>query len=100
MEDNIKVKERYYNNGKLRYKHQYLMGKPHGEQLYYYDNGNLEYKDQYLKGKRHGEQLIYNSNGELWFDYYYIGGKEVSKEEWIGYIKPQHQTQFLTDLYV
>lgn len=98
-ENEITFKEHYWSNGQLRYKYQYLNGKKHGEQSGYYRNGELCYKEQYLMGEKHGEQLSYH-NGELCYKEYYIKGEKVSEEEWIKYNKPEHDTQFLTDLYV
>tara|TARA_B110000858_G_C17432295_1_gene305987 strand:+ start:249 stop:560 length:312 start_codon:yes stop_codon:yes gene_type:complete len=99
-QDKITFEEEYYDNGQLRYKWQYLNYKIHGDQFDYYSNGKLNYKTQYLNDKPHGEQLRYHKNGKLWYKSYCINGKKVSEKEWIEYIKPQHDTQFLTDLYV
>lgn len=100
MKDEITFKEEYWDNSELRYKLGYLNGKQHGEQLSYWSNGKLMIKSQYLNDKQHGEQLCYHNNGKLWYKDYYINGVEVSEEEWLEYNKPQHETQFLTDLYV
>ncbi len=105
MEDKITFEEVYYdNNNNLAYKFQHLNGKRHGEQLGWNIDGKLWYKGQYLNGLKHGEQMCYEYSGNLLFDWchdYYINGKKVSKEEWLEYKTPQqHQTQFLTDMYV
>ena len=42
---------RYYSNGQLMYKLQYVNDKQHGEQLYYYENGELRTKENYISGK-------------------------------------------------
>ena len=78
MKDKIQFKEYYWNNGKLKYKHQYLNGKLHGEQLSYYNNGKLEYKNYYINGKKHGEQICYWSNGQLRHKFQFLNGKRVS----------------------
>ena len=88
-QDKITFKEGYWDNGQLKYKHQYLNGKEHGEQLAYHSNGQLHYKWQYLDGKEHGEQSIYGLNGELYYKSYYINDNYVSYEEWIKYNRNQ-----------
>jgi len=70
------------------------------DKITFQKNGKLIYKNQFLNGKQHGEQLGYDYNGQLCHKYQYINDKEVSKKEWLDYSKPQHQTQFLTDMYV
>ena len=99
-EDEIEFKEVYYSNGQLDYKHQFLRGKKHGEQLGYFSNDEIMYKHQYVNGELHGGQLGYHCNGELRYKEYYINDKRVLEKEWLEYNTPQHQTQFLTDLYV
>ena len=84
-QDKITFEEAYHENGKLWYKHQYLNGEYHGEQLYYWENGQLKYKWQCLNGDKHGEQIGYFDYGELWYKNYYINGEGVSQEEWIKY---------------
>ena len=100
MEDKIEVKEGYYNNGQLKYKYQSLNDKYHGEQLSYWDTGQLSYKHQLFNGKYHGEQLSYYGNGRLYYRDFYINDRKVSEEEWLEHNKAQHNTQFLTDMYV
>jgi antitoxin component YwqK of YwqJK toxin-antitoxin module len=46
--------ERYYANGKLRFKKNYLNGQAHGLWEEYNTNGNLMYKRNYLNGQEHG----------------------------------------------
>ncbi len=100
MKDKITFKEEYWDNGKLRYRHQLVNSKHYGEQLGYYDNGQLDYRYQLLNGKYHGESLSYLSSGKIYSKYYYINGERVSQEEWLEYNTSKHQTQFLTDMYV
>ena len=46
--------ERYYSNGNLFYKGEYINGKRHGYWESYYYNGNLCYKGSYLNGNQIG----------------------------------------------
>lgn len=41
------VKERYYSNGQLEYRYNYLNGKPHGLSEWWFNNGK-----QYIKNYR------------------------------------------------
>ena len=40
--------ERYYSNGQLMYKGNYVDGKPHGYWEEYYNNGKLNYKTYFI----------------------------------------------------
>jgi antitoxin component YwqK of YwqJK toxin-antitoxin module len=62
-------------------------GEYHGVQIRYYDDnpGQIGYKHNYINGHQHGEQIGYYSNGQLWYKVYYINGDEVSHSEWIDY---------------
>jgi antitoxin component YwqK of YwqJK toxin-antitoxin module len=64
--------ERYYSNGNLGYKGNYVDGKQHGYWESYYYNGNLAYKGNYVDGNRHGYWESYWANGNLNQIIYYI----------------------------
>jgi antitoxin component YwqK of YwqJK toxin-antitoxin module len=75
----------YWENGQIRYKHNYNNGKYHGIQIKYYSNGQIRYKKNYINGKYHGEQIGNHGTGKIWYKDYYINDKLVSQEEWIAY---------------
>jgi antitoxin component YwqK of YwqJK toxin-antitoxin module len=64
--------ERYYSNGKLWFKRNYVDGKEHGYWEWYHYNGKLAYKGNYKNGIRHGYWEYYYSNGKLNQIRYYI----------------------------
>jgi antitoxin component YwqK of YwqJK toxin-antitoxin module len=70
--------ERYWSNGKLDFKGNYVNGNRHGYFESYYDNGQLYYKGNYVNGKEHGYWESYYSNGQLDYKGFYDMGKEVS----------------------
>jgi hypothetical protein len=69
--------ERYYDNGQLMYKGNYVNGKQHGYWEKYFDNGQLCYKGNYVNGEEHGYWEEYYSNGNKFYVGYYDMGKEV-----------------------
>jgi antitoxin component YwqK of YwqJK toxin-antitoxin module len=69
--------ERYYDNGLVMYKGNYVNGKEHGSWEDYYSNGQLWFKGNYVDGERHGLWEEYYFNGELPLKDYYDMGKQV-----------------------
>jgi antitoxin component YwqK of YwqJK toxin-antitoxin module len=69
--------ERYYYNGQLICKGNYVNGKEHGYWEYYWSNGNLDSKGNYVNGKEHGYWEDYYSNGKLRYKGYYDMGNKV-----------------------
>ncbi len=69
--------ERYYNNGNLMYKGNYVDGNRHGYWEGYYENGKLKYKGNYVDGKEHGYWESYYYNGNLYYKGFYDMGEEV-----------------------
>ena len=70
--------ERYWSNGKLTYKGNYVNGNRHGYWESYFSDGQLNYKGNYVNGKPHGYWDSYWDNGELDYKGFYDMGKEVS----------------------
>jgi antitoxin component YwqK of YwqJK toxin-antitoxin module len=65
--------ERYYTNGQLYYKGNFVDGIKHGYwEYYYYSNGQLYSKGNYVNGKLHGYWEYYHDNGKLNSKIYYI----------------------------
>jgi antitoxin component YwqK of YwqJK toxin-antitoxin module len=60
----------------------------HGIQIGYY-NDQIHYKHNYINGKQHGEQILYYENDQIrykhYYKKYYINGSEVSQEEYLAY---------------
>ena len=54
-EEKNSIEKEYYDNGKLKYKGQFLEGKKNGKCVEYYDNGNIEFEGEYQEGKRNGK---------------------------------------------
>jgi antitoxin component YwqK of YwqJK toxin-antitoxin module len=50
-------------------------GQAHGHWEKYYPNGKLDYKGNYINGKRYGYWERYYSHGDLCFKRNYINGK-------------------------
>ena len=69
--------ERYYDNGKLSYKGNYVDGKEHGYWEVYHSNGNLWSKGNYVDGIRHGYWEYYYSSGNLYSKGFYDMGNKV-----------------------
>jgi antitoxin component YwqK of YwqJK toxin-antitoxin module len=67
--------ERYYGNGRLWYKGNYVDGREHGYWEVYFDNGRLDYKGNYLNGKKHGYWEDYYDNGQLAYKGNYVNGE-------------------------
>jgi antitoxin component YwqK of YwqJK toxin-antitoxin module len=66
--------EKYYGDGKLSYKGEWVNGKEHGYWESYYDNGKLSYKGNYVNGKKDGYWESYFSNGQLYYKGNYVNG--------------------------
>lgn len=45
---------------------------PHGKWIYYYSNGQLRFKANYINGKPIGYFMTYSNNGRLDFKEYHI----------------------------
>ena len=73
-----KYKE-YFDNGKLKFEGEYLLGERHGKGKEY-KNGKLRFEGEYLNGKRNGKGKEYNDKGELIFEGEYQNGE---KKNWI-----------------
>ena len=60
MNKNIKRKgKEYYDNGKLKYKGEYLNGEKEGKgKEYYWNNGKLIFEGEYSNGKRNGKGIL------------------------------------------
>jgi antitoxin component YwqK of YwqJK toxin-antitoxin module len=52
-------------------------GERHGYWERYYDNGQLSYKGNYVNGNKHGYWEIYFDNGNLYYKGYYDMGEKV-----------------------
>jgi len=50
-------------------------GKLHGEELRYYENGQLWSKYNYVNGELHGEEVWYHEYGQLKYKGNYVNGK-------------------------
>jgi hypothetical protein len=68
--------ERYFSNGKLSCKGDYVDGNRQGLWEYYYDNGKLASKGDYVDGKEHGLWEYYY-DGELCYKGFYDQGNQV-----------------------
>jgi len=64
----------WYDNGKLRYDHNYEMGKFKGVQKNYFDDGKLEIEANYKEGELHGLYKAFYNNGQIKKDAYYQNG--------------------------
>jgi antitoxin component YwqK of YwqJK toxin-antitoxin module len=76
---------RYYETGQIMYKYNYINGYQHGEKIGYYSNGEIMYKQNYINDQYHGEQIGYYKNGQIDYIDYCINGDQVSKEEYLAY---------------
>ena len=63
----IGIWEKYYNNGKLYFKCNYINGILNGEYIQYYNNGQINYKTYYINGKDDGYYEKYYNNGKIVF---------------------------------
>ena len=71
------VWEDYFDNGKLRYRRNFVNGKKQGAWEHYYGNGQLLYRANFVDGKKHGVRESYYYNGELCHRTEYNMGEEV-----------------------
>ena len=55
----------YYESGEVKYKVNYVDGKPQGEAIGYYKSGEVKHKVNYVDGKPQGEPKLYTKNGEI-----------------------------------
>jgi antitoxin component YwqK of YwqJK toxin-antitoxin module len=69
--------EDYYSNGNLAFKGNYVDGKEHGYWESYWYNGKIRYKGTYVDGNRHGYWEVYHETGNLKYKGFYDQGKEV-----------------------
>ena len=67
----------FYDNGQLRKKANYKLGKLNGELLIYDYNGQLTHKQNFNNGRFDGEITQYNLDGGIKFKENYIDGKKV-----------------------
>ena len=65
-----------YENGQLRFKHNYKEGKKDGLFESYYENGQLDYKENFKDGKQDGLYESYYKNGQLNYKTNYKDGEE------------------------
>lgn len=55
----------WYENGNIRTRHHYFMGKPHGKCVTYYDNGLKKIEMHYNMGNKTGKWTYWNEDGEV-----------------------------------
>jgi antitoxin component YwqK of YwqJK toxin-antitoxin module len=72
--------EKYWSNGQLEYKGNYVNSQRHGYWEEYYYDGRLEYKGNYVNNQQHGYWEHYFTDGEVCYKGYYDMGKKVDYE--------------------
>jgi antitoxin component YwqK of YwqJK toxin-antitoxin module len=60
-------------------------GNKHGLYEKYWDNGHLRYRGEYIHGIMHGPWIGYHSNGNLWYKENYDMGKEIGYYSYYNY---------------
>jgi len=82
-EDNVSVPDgeslSYYENGELKEKSFWKMGRRHGKTILFYENGNTKESGNYVEFKRDSLQLFYYENGELEEKSFWTMGKRNGK---------------------
>lgn len=74
---------KYYQNGKISYKANYINGAIVGKKTSYYSNGKIkEVYNHNQKGGLEGQQLVYSSNGRLISKVVYSNGIKRSSQTW------------------
>ena len=81
--DNVSVPDgeslSYYENGELKEKSFWKMGRRHGKTILFYENGNTKESGNYIEFKRDSLQLFYYENGELNEKSFWTMGKRNGK---------------------
>jgi len=77
------IKRDYYDNGLLRYEHNYVNNKLEGLQKQWYDNGQLWYKFNYVNDKQEGVRKGWYDNGQIRYQSFYVNDKQEGlQKEW------------------
>ncbi len=82
VDDVLKSREAYFENGNLHEKSFYLGGSLEGILEEYYESGRLKEKSNYSRGKYHGESESYDESGSLVEKAIYNNGNIAELEEY------------------
>ena len=67
---------KYLEDGKIRYKGEFINGKREGYGIYYFSNGNY-YKGEWKNNKQHGKGTLYKWDGDIIYEGEYVNGLRV-----------------------
>jgi antitoxin component YwqK of YwqJK toxin-antitoxin module len=81
--------ERYYLNGQLFFKGNFVNGKAHGYFEWYHSNGQLYFKGNFVNGEQHGYYEEHYTNGKLLYKGYYDMGKKVDYVVEVGNVESE-----------
>ena len=73
--------EKWWDDGKIRYRINYKDGKAHGLCKWWFENGQLEYRINYKDGKLHGLGEKWYNEGELDYRINFKDGVIVKEEK-------------------
>jgi len=80
--DGMKVmKKMYYENGYLKYIHNYNRFHRDGKQHGYFENGSVNYILQYSNGSKNGIQLVFYDNNQCSLEFNYVNDKKVGVQK-------------------
>ena len=81
--DDIKIYQDYYDNGKLKTKGNKKNGKRYGLWKFYHENGQLKEERSFNNdGFLHGKWRLFHENGKLKSETEYKNGKFISEKSW------------------
>jgi len=70
----------WYENGQMRYEHNFKDGKKDGKSTRWYENGQMRYEHNFKDGKKDGKFIWWHENGQIKLEENYKDGKLDGKE--------------------
>jgi len=67
----------YYADGNELFEGKFIDDNANGEHTWYWDNGKIKKRGKYVMGRKNGDWKKYDKNGVLIIIISYSGGKEV-----------------------